>query len=309
MSSRHALKWFFPLFILLFACCENEGDFPVLRGPYLGQTPPGMTPEVFAPGIVTTKDRYELNSVFSPKRDEFYYEISTTTPEEKKEGKFFYVIMASKLVSGVWTKPEMVPFSGEHSTMDMSFSPDGNRLYFSSDRPDPWSSTPRTHIWYVERLEGGWSEPRIVGPPIYSPKWEQGQPTFAKDGTMYFRQNPKGHFDLYYSKHASGRYSEPVVLGEPVNTQYEEGKPFIEPNGGYLLFIRYEMPDSIDGGRGLYISFRQKDGSWAQAQNTNINGSLPRITPDGKYFFFSRGGSIYWVDAEVIERLESREPR
>ncbi len=27
-------------------------DFPVLKGPYFGQTPPGLTPIVFAPGIV-----------------------------------------------------------------------------------------------------------------------------------------------------------------------------------------------------------------------------------------------------------------
>jgi hypothetical protein len=31
-------------------------SFPVLRGPYLGQTPPGATPEAFAPGVVSTED-------------------------------------------------------------------------------------------------------------------------------------------------------------------------------------------------------------------------------------------------------------
>ena len=29
---------------------ERFGEFPELRGPYLGQNPPGLTPEVFAPG-------------------------------------------------------------------------------------------------------------------------------------------------------------------------------------------------------------------------------------------------------------------
>ncbi len=67
------------------------------------------------------------------------------------------------------------------------------------------------------------------------------------------------------------------------------------------------MPTSIDGGRGLYISFKKEDESWILAKNTNIHGSLPEITADGKYFFFSRGGDIYWMDARIIEELKPDE--
>jgi hypothetical protein len=300
----HVLISVFAAFILLLFSCAKQDDFPVLKGPYLGQKPPGMTPEIFAPGIISTEERYELNSVFSPKGDEFYYEISTTTPEEKKLGKYFYIIMVSKQENAVWAKPELASFSGEYSTMDMCFSPDGSRLYFCSGRPNLWDSSSKTHIWYVDRLDNGWSEPIIMGPPIYSPGCEQGQPTFTKDGTMYFRQDPHGSFDLYYSGYENGKYSKPVILGEAINTPYDEGKPFIAPDESYLLFIRYGMPASIDGGRGLYISFKKEDGSWTPAKNTNIYGSLPKFTPDGKYFFFSRGGDIYWVDAEIIKKLK-----
>ena len=30
---------------------EGKSEFPVLKGPYLGQKPPGLTAEIFAPGI------------------------------------------------------------------------------------------------------------------------------------------------------------------------------------------------------------------------------------------------------------------
>ena len=41
--------------ILLTGCyCGKQDDFPVLKGPYLGQTPPGMKAEIFAPGIIST---------------------------------------------------------------------------------------------------------------------------------------------------------------------------------------------------------------------------------------------------------------
>jgi hypothetical protein len=37
---------------------EGENDdatnLPILKGPYLGQTPPGMVPKIFAPGIIST---------------------------------------------------------------------------------------------------------------------------------------------------------------------------------------------------------------------------------------------------------------
>jgi Tol biopolymer transport system component len=55
-----------------------QDDFPILKGPYLGQKPPGMTPEIFAPGIVST-GLDELNSVFSPDGDEFYFCVRNST--------------------------------------------------------------------------------------------------------------------------------------------------------------------------------------------------------------------------------------
>jgi Tol biopolymer transport system component len=189
--------------------------------------------------------------------------------------------------------------------MDMCFSPDGNRLYFTSDRPSPWDSSPKNNIWFVERRGQGWSDPVILGPPIYSPEVRQGQVSLAANGTIYFRTGD----DLFYSKYINGEFSEPVRLSEAINSPYAEGKPFVAPDESYLLFIRYDMPTSIDGGRGLYISFKRKDGTWTSAKNTNILGSLPKITPDGKYFFFSRGGDIYWADAKIIENLKPMKER
>ncbi len=43
----------FLISILSWNWAQNE-KFPVLKGEYLGQKPPGTTPEIFAPGIVST---------------------------------------------------------------------------------------------------------------------------------------------------------------------------------------------------------------------------------------------------------------
>ncbi|MCJ8272850.1 MAG: hypothetical protein MJK04_26065, partial [Psychrosphaera sp.] len=53
----------FALLLLPFVRVEaNEQkpvEIPVLTGPYLGQKPPGSTPEIFAPGIVNTEEFIE----------------------------------------------------------------------------------------------------------------------------------------------------------------------------------------------------------------------------------------------------------
>ena len=301
MKSKTIFIGIFMFSIFVFSSHAQQDDFPVLKGPYLGQKPPGMTPEIFAPGIVSTEDKYELNAVFSPDGKEFYYEISTTTMEEKKEGKYFYIIMVSKQIDGAWTKPELAEFSGEHSIYDLCFAPDGNRIYFTSDRDDPWNTTKENHIWYINRLEGGWSEAKILGPPIYSHEGD-GQQTITKDGSMYFRIGG----DFYFSKYKNGEFQEPVLLGDEINSPYYESKPCLALDESYLLFVRYGMPETIDGGRGLYISFQNNDGSWTEAKNTQILGSLPKFSPDGKYFFFSKSKDVYWVDAKIIEDLKPK---
>ncbi len=95
--------------LLVFTFCDapknktDKNDISELKGPYMGQKPPGMTPEKFAPGFISTDSLYEFNSVFSPKGDEFYYTISASTDEEKKQGIYVYYLMYTKQVNEVWT--------------------------------------------------------------------------------------------------------------------------------------------------------------------------------------------------------------
>ena len=42
------------LLVAAIRISARQTDFPKPTGPYLGQKPPGMTPEIFAPGIIST---------------------------------------------------------------------------------------------------------------------------------------------------------------------------------------------------------------------------------------------------------------
>lgn len=67
------------LFLMgLFYCSVQQNILPNLKGSYLGQKPPGVTPEVFAPGIVSTNNHAEMGCAWTPEGKEFYFGRSET---------------------------------------------------------------------------------------------------------------------------------------------------------------------------------------------------------------------------------------
>jgi hypothetical protein len=42
------------IFLLVFNTCTKNDDFPLIKGPYLGQEPPGLEPQLFLPGLIST---------------------------------------------------------------------------------------------------------------------------------------------------------------------------------------------------------------------------------------------------------------
>ena len=284
----------------------QQGDFPALKGPYLGQKPPGMTPEVFAPGLIST-DKIEFGNAFSPDGGEFYF---TRFIGEKKTA----AILSMKMTDNRWGKLQIAPFSGEYSDVDPIFFGDGKKLCYSSNRPLGSDREPKSDydIWIVSRTESGWSEPVNPEFPLNSEK-DEFSPSVTEDGTIYFASNREGglgHVDFYCSRLIDGKYGKPENLGEAINTKYREGDGFISPDEGFFLFSAF-VPGN-NGVGDLYISFRGKDGKWIKASNlggeinTSGNEFTPVITADGKYLFFAsdRTGNddIYWVDMGVVKK-------
>jgi len=77
---------------------ENKTDY------YLGQKPPGIVPEVFAPGIIS---EYVHGTVaISPRGDEIYWVVNPSTER----------IVYSKWENGVWTKPAVADFVKDYLT-------------------------------------------------------------------------------------------------------------------------------------------------------------------------------------------------
>jgi hypothetical protein len=251
--------------------------FPELRGDYLGLEPPGMEAVLFAPGIIST-GMNERDMSFTPDGKELYYSM---------QGEGFFVILSMKQENDVWLPPVVAPFSGQYNDIEASVAPDGQRLFFVSDRPSfEGDSRTDNNIWFVERSGDAWGEPQPLDKGINSDTYEY-YPSLTRDGTLYFTASypgGKGAEDLYRSRLVDGKYQTPENLDEPINSSKGEYNAFISPDESYLIFGRDGM---------TWISFQQPDGAWTKPLNMEIELSLgnmgwsPYVSYDGKYLFIS----------------------
>jgi len=197
---------------------ENNNGF---SGKYFGQMPPGMTPEIFAPHIMSqVKPEWAYATAFSPDGREFYFtKFNTKTNIDE--------ILVIKHENGAWTEPSVTPFSGEFNDFDMSLSQDGNKIFFRSKRflKNTKTLSQYNQLWLSERSKNEWQPAQPVLDKELN-RIEGGYPTKVESGTLYFSYFNKynvGKMDIYKSEFINGAYTKPKSLGPKINTQYSEG--------------------------------------------------------------------------------------
>ena len=305
---RNAVIFFTLVLSIFFALGYSapQNDFPVLKGPYFGQKAPPEKAEIFMDGIISTLSEPEMCAAFSKDGKEFYYNAYY---------QGYWNIFFTREINGKWVKPEPISFAASYTDRDFTISPDGNKLYFGSNRPrKPGGEGLKSLDIYVteRRPSGGWSQPRNVGFPVNTDLGEN-YPSVASSENLYFfscRDDGWGGCDIYISRWIDGRYTAPENLGKAVNSEKNDWDAIIAPDESYIIFSSQNRSDS-NGGQDLYIAYRQIDGSWTQARNmgervNSESGEIcPSISLDGKYFFFTsrrRGkADIFWVSAKIIE--------
>jgi ankyrin repeat protein len=272
-------------------------EFPELKGKYLGQKRPGLQPEIFAPGIISTNEYGEHSyPAFSPD----YHEIYWSAHSRGKQRIYFM-----KMSDGKWSAPKVAPFSGVYDDGNPSFSRDGTKLYYDSTRPLEKDQKPADrNIWFLQKKGQVWSEPIPLDPIVNTNEHERFA-SVTKDGTLYYKITT----DLYRARRMKGRYQAPEKLDQ-INTEAFEIGPYIAPDESYLIF-ESSRPGGF-GGIDLYICYRKSDDTWSKAINLGVpvntkgHERFPAVSPDGKYFFYlGERGDIYWIDARVITKTKS----
>ena len=285
---------------------DTSYEFPVLKGDYICGTRPGKTPEVFAPGIISTLFFDEFQITFTPDGKELFYTLRTPAGGSR--------IFHSRMEEGRWTKPALAPFAFDCAEMEPKFSPD-TRLIYHSKRPLPGSSDLSTlfDLWIVSKKDAGWSKP-VPYRVLPGKSTDIGYPMETNSGNIYFR----GSGGICWAKFEEGGYRKPEAMGPEINGSEGGSHPFIAPDETYIIFDSNGRPDSY-GANDLYIAFRKKDGSWTKAVNmgerinTRHGELLGSVSPDGRWLFFTRNADnnmdIYWVDAKIIEELKQIQRR
>lgn len=290
---------------LMFAASLSYFGQPALA--YLGQDSPTMTPIIFAPGVISQKGISEFGSVFNQEGTELFYGVDL---QGRSEIRYTY------LKNGEWTKPVALLSDSHVSYNDPFLSPDENRLYFISNYSGE-DQPPKIDydILYIKRGSKGW-ETKVynVGSNINTDR-DEYYVSFDKKGTVYFSSNfnaPRSRqrdFDICTSSFIDGSFQPSTTLDGAVNTKAYEADVFVAPDASYLIFcgIRHNGYGQGD----LYISFKDEHNNWTKAVNmgkdinTGFHELCPFVTRDGQYLFFTRNQDIYWVDANIIEKIKA----
>lgn len=281
------MKQKFSLISLLFLSLISnksfgQNDSVVIKGAYLGQQPPGSNAKVFAPGIVSTEHR-DFSGFFSTDMQEFYF---TRKDNETKE----WTLIMYKNENNQWRESTVGPRIGRPI-----LSPDGNTMHLGKH--------------YMERTEKGWSDVKSLGPMFDREDWGIMRLSASENGT-YVLDDYKNGDVIRISTFENGKRQPPQKMPPTINTGKYSAHPFISPDETYLIWDA-ERKEGY-GESDLYISFRQKDGTWGKAinlgdkVNTESGEAGGYITPDGKYLFFNRHHDMYWIDAKFIEDLRPK---
>lgn len=279
-----------------------------LKGDYLGQELPGMTPKMFAPNFVSSEN-YIHTGMFHPNEKEFYFTCSLRKINAE-------AIMVTKKKNGKWTKPKRLEVFGDSKEFDTFITQDGKKLFYCSNRKVRETDTiANADIWMMERKGNSWGKPIHLGNEVNSPK-NDWFPTVSNKGTLVFSPSIGREGKIVYSTMKDGVYQKPIPFGENINSPKSYNyDPLIAPDESYLIFA--SRREGNIGGADLYISFKQEDGTWSKAKNmgdvinTKTTDYAASLSPDGKYFFYTsnvEGSSdIYWVSSKVIDRLKDED--
>ncbi len=235
----------------------------------------------------------EINSEFedyAPVLNENEDEIVFTTRRRDgnlnenvyEDNKPFEDVFYSTKVKGKWSRAKNIgtTINTKYNNSNAALSADGKTLYMYNDEGNG-------DIYVSERLkDGSWGVPAPL-PGIINSSFREESITVTKDGkTIYFsseRPGGLGGSDIYScTKDTNGQWTILKNLGTVINTEFDEGDPFIDYDGNTLYF-------SSKGGKGMggydifKASYDTEKGEWSVPENLGY----PINTPDDDIQFVS----------------------
>ena len=171
-----------------------------------------------------------------------------------------------------------------------SFSPDGKRIYFASDRPGGHGGY---DIYYSERGASGWGAPVNLGPEVNTPGNEIAPQTAS--GSIYFSSDYLpgfGGMDIYRADVIGGVVSSVSNLGPAVNSPLDDIGFSLAEAGDIAYFASNRAGGK--GGLDLYRAVR----SGLAITLAVVDGKTRKPIPNAVLDFSDCGQGIFLTGAD-----------
>ena len=177
------------------------------------------------PGTVNTK-YHDGTFCFSPDGKTMYFTRDNYYRREYKTdstGVSRLKLFSARLRYGKWVDIRELPFNSDHySVAHPAVSPDGKKLYFSSDMPGGMGSS---DIYVVDiKRARRFGTPKNLGPNINT-EGKESFPFISKNGDLYFSSNGHpglGGLDIFVCKSVDGKFARPRNLAVPLNSGMDD---------------------------------------------------------------------------------------
>lgn len=215
-------------------------------------------------------------------------------------------LYGSRRVTGGWTTPSLLPFSGSWMDIEPAMSPDGSYLVFASNRPVDVGTNPLDanyggqhrpgrggNLWRVSRTTRGWGTPERMpdeinaGTAVYAP-------SVASDGSVYFmRAEPDtGEFRLYRSLNVNGIFQNaaPLPFSNGVTADFD---PSISPDQSTLVFTS-DRPSPMGNPGRMFVAYQASTG-WSKPVPLKWYGTEARLAKHGMLYFTGTDHCVHRV--------------
>lgn len=251
---------------------------------------------------------------FSPDYSEVYFTSNQAEAASEKRPVRRLEIMVSRMgADSSWSTPEALGLnSPNYSAAHPALSPDGQRLFFSSDRPGGFGGK---DLYYSDRVGLGWSSPINLGPKINT-EGDELFPYYHSDGELYFASDGQlglGGLDIFRVEDlGEGQWGSVQNPGRPINSTADDFALILKADGTYG-FLTSNRP----GGKGsddIYAFQKRKvrlEIHFYEDESTRLEEGIALAIRGEDYLVFAdeSGSWTTWLSPDDCRYIRVRDER
>lgn len=254
--------------------------------------------ENLGPGVNSAGD--DLSPMISPDGRTLYLQRSVP-PKRAGVKEDFDIYVSTLKPDGTWSQATALPWPvNTWAPNSLSgVSADGSTLFLYGQYSPDGSVQPGFSI--THRNDTGWSWPEPVVVEKFFNRNKYVNPQLSNDGRMLMlgieAGDSRGDQDIYVSfRRPDGSYSQPLNLGDDINTSGAETSPFLASDGVTLYFAS----DGRGGAGDLDIFVtRRLDSTWKRwSKPVNLGAPFNTSRFDAYYAVDASGRYAYYVSFE-----------